>query len=413
MHHSRTIVVSLALVALAALASAQPPPVTQPPPVAQPPAAAAQPPATQPPATQPPATQPPAAAQPPDTAGAPPAAVQAPAQPPEGKGEILEQILVKVNGEIFSKTDLEARQVAVLRARRQQLSDEELKKAMVEVTPDLLVDAVDEMLVMQRGRELGYKLTDEQYTRVLENIRKENKLDTDEAFQAALKQEGMTMADLRKQLERQMIVNQVQQVEVMSKLGVSEDEALTFYGQHKNEFTTPASITLRELVINVPGDGKTLNVAQDEEAKARCEQALARVKAGEPFEKVVAEMSDAPSKANGGLVGPLTKTELSPEIQKLIEPLNVGGVAGVFRTPKGWAILKLDAASLPIVETFEQAREKIADRVFAEKRRVEMEKYLKKLRDQAIIEWKNEEMHKLYDARLAAPAPAPALGSFQ
>ena len=32
-----------------------------------------------------------------------------------------------------------------------------------EVTPQLLVNVVDEMLLVQRGRELGYKMGDEQF----------------------------------------------------------------------------------------------------------------------------------------------------------------------------------------------------------------------------------------------------------
>ena len=36
------------------------------------------------------------------------------------RAEIIEQVLVKVNGEIFTKTDLEQRQVAALRAAEPQ-----------------------------------------------------------------------------------------------------------------------------------------------------------------------------------------------------------------------------------------------------------------------------------------------------
>ena len=64
------------------------------------------------------------------------------------------------------------------------------------------------MLIVQRGRELGYRMSDEQFKRYLDNIKKDNKIESDEQFQAALKQENMTMADLRRNLERQMIVSQ-------------------------------------------------------------------------------------------------------------------------------------------------------------------------------------------------------------
>ena len=78
----------------------------------------------------------------------------------------------------------------------------QLRKALDEITPQMMVDAVDEMLIVQRGKELGYKLSDEQFKSVVDNIRKENKIETDEQFQAALKPENMTMADLRRNLEK-------------------------------------------------------------------------------------------------------------------------------------------------------------------------------------------------------------------
>src|SRR5512143_2622739 len=96
-----------------------------------------------------------------------------------GRAEIIEQILVKVNGEIFTKSDLEQRQVAALRQKGQQIdpksdpNNAQLRKALDEVTPQIMVEAVDEMVIVQRGKELGYKLSDEQFKSVVENIRKE------------------------------------------------------------------------------------------------------------------------------------------------------------------------------------------------------------------------------------------------
>src|SRR3954449_2154580 len=136
------------------------------------------------------------------------------------RAEIIEQILVKVNGEIFTKSDLEQRQVAALRQKGQQIdlksdpSNQQLRKALDEITPQLMVEAVDEMLLVQRGKELGYKLSDEQFKRVLDNLKTQNKIETDEQLQAALKQERMTMTDLRRNMERQMLYSNVQQVEV-------------------------------------------------------------------------------------------------------------------------------------------------------------------------------------------------------
>jgi peptidyl-prolyl cis-trans isomerase SurA len=331
------------------------------------------------------------------------------------RAEIIEQILVKVNGEIFTKSDLEQRQVAALRQKGQaidlksDLSNAQLRAALDEITPQIMVDAVDEMLVVQRGKELGYKLGDEQFKSVLDNIKKENKMESEEQFQAALKAENMTLADLRRNLERQMIQQRVQQNEVLGKIGITDDEARRYYEAHLNEFTTPPSVTLREILVTVSADAKGLNVATDEAAKARAEEIRKRVTSGaESFEKLAGEVSDSPSKANGGLIGPLSVNDISPELRKLIESMKPGDVAELVRTPRGYQILKLETITPTQTLPLDQAREQISERVFTDKRRAEFQKYLQKLRTQAIIEWKNEDVRKAFEEGLKLQPPPPA-----
>lgn len=316
-----------------------------------------------------------------------------------GRAEIIEQILLKVNGEIFTKTDLEARQVAALRGMGRDVdpSDAQLRQMLDEVTPDLLVNVVDEMLILQRGKELGYRLGDEQFQSILDSIKKDNKIESEEQFQAALKQENMTMADLRKQLERQMIVSRVQQNEVLGKIGVSDEEARRYYESHKSEFTTPQSITLREVFVSVPGDGKTINVGLDEEAREKAQAIRAKALAGESFETLAAELSDAPSRANSGLIGPISLNDVSPDVRKLIEAMKVGDVSDVLRSSKGYQLLKLESMTAPETRPFEEAKNDISNKVFTDKRRVEFQKYIDKLRTEAIIEWKNTDVKKAYD----------------
>jgi peptidyl-prolyl cis-trans isomerase SurA len=325
---------------------------------------------------------------------------------------VIEQVLVKVNGEIFTKTDLEARQVATLRQRGLQTdpaSDPmgvQLRRALDEITPELIVSVVDEMLAVQRGRELGYQLGDEQFQSVLENIKRDNNLKSDEELQAALKQENMSLADLRKNVERSMIVSRVQQTEVLGRIAVSEDEARRYYDSHVNEFTTPQTVTLREIFVAVPDEG----TAADAAARQKADDIRRRVLAGESFEKLASEASESPSQANAGLIGPLSLDDLVPELRKRLESMKVGEVSELLRGARGYQILKLEA-SIPAQTTpFAQAREEISDRVFTERRQQELRTYLDRLRSQAIIEWKNAELEKAFQVGLeqvkSAPAPA-------
>ena len=318
--------------------------------------------------------------------------------------EVIEQVLVKVNGDILTKTDLEQRQVQALRARGVQPADDAaLKKAIEEITPTLLVETIDEMLLVQRGREMGYKMTDEEFNRVVTRIRTDNKLETEEVFLAALKQEGLTMTELRNSLERQMLVSRVQQAEVMGKISITEEEARKYHAEHVNQFTKPGQVTVREILVSVPRDEKGVNVGLEEEAKARAEAARKRIVDGEAFEVVAGEVSASPSRANGGLVGPLNPAELTPAFQEILKGMKPGDVTEVMRVPSGYQIVKLESQTPDEVMTAEQARDRIADAIFEQKRNVEMSKYLERLRSEATIEWKNEEIRKAWESR-AKPA---------
>jgi peptidyl-prolyl cis-trans isomerase SurA len=327
------------------------------------------------------------------------------------RADILEQVLVKVNGDIITKSDLEQRQIAALRQKNPNLrpsDDAALQKALSEVTPEVIVDFVDELLMMQRGKERGYSMSTEQFNSVVENIKKENKLEDEAQFQAALKQEGMTMADLRKQMERTMIIQRVQQNEVMGKYQVTDAELKMYYDSHKDAFTTKPQLTLRELLVAVPTSDRGVNVALEEEAKTKAEDIRRRLLGGEPFARLAADVSDSPSKANGGLVGPVTPDVLAPELQKAIEGLKPGDLTQVLRTSRGFQVIKIETLDPGTIKSFEEARNDIADRVANEKRRGEYTKFVARLREQAIIDWKNDEMKKAYEIGLqqvAAQAP--------
>jgi parvulin-like peptidyl-prolyl isomerase len=319
--------------------------------------------------------------------------------------EIIEQVLVKVNGEIITKTEFEARQVAELRNRpelaKANAASSDLQRAIAQITPDLILNAVDELLLVQRGRESGYALGDEQFARIVGDLRKSQNLEDEARFKEALKQEGLTMDDLRRNFERTMLVQQVQRVEILNKISISDEEARAYYDQHRSEFTSPTEITLREILVEVPTSDRGVNVAEDDAARARAEEIRKRILAGEPFPRLAGEFSAAPSKANGGLIGPIHTDDLAPQLRDQLAAMNVGDVTGVLRTQRGYQILRLETRTDSKLKSFEEARGEIGNRIGEQKLRAEREKYIERLREQATITWRNAELEKAYETALA------------
>ena len=329
-------------------------------------------------------------------------------------GQVLERILVKINGDIITQTELENRQITALRDRGYLPNTEaELREALIEVTPEVISRAVSELLIVQQGRMLGYSLSDEQFGELVQNIKIENNLEDDEAFEAALAEgEGMTLDDLRQMLERQMLIQQVQQIEVFRKVILTETEAREYYNEHLDEFTDVATITLREIMIAVADAGGGINAAADDQARAAADAARQRVLDGEEFSMVAVAVSDAPSKANGGLIGPLEYGLVNEAIQNVVDGLEVGDISAPIQTPTGYQVLQLEARTDPTPIPFDDVKRGIGDTVFNDRRVREYTRFLTELRDQADIEWKDEQLQRAYEEfELEELISAPGAGN--
>ena len=343
------------------------------------------------------------------------AAASPSAQAPQSKSSIIERIIVKVNGEILTQTEIERLQIDALQDQnkrqvtpRDLSSDPKLLAALAEITPRILVEEVDGLLLLQHGRELGVKFTDQNFKDAVENIKKQNKIESDKQLAEALQQAGLTLEQLRQNLERSWIVQQVERREIMKNVTLTEEEARQYYKAHPDQFMKAPTVTIREILVAVPtetvGGQATVNVAKDDEAKAKINQLRERALKGEDFAKLVAEASDAGTKANGGVIGPILIAELNPTVGAALEKLKPGEISEPIRTPRGYQIFKLETRTAAEVEAFDKVRDLLAQRIYESRLGVEREKFLQKLRTAAVIEWKDDAYRKFYEQGTAQRA---------
>ena len=329
------------------------------------------------------------------------------------KSQIIQKIIVKVNGEIFTQSDLESRQIMALRDQQRMVqkasdlsTDPALAAALTAVTPPLLIEAVDELMLVQHGKEIGTKFSDVIFKDSIEQLKKMNKIPDDATFQAVLKQEGMSMADLRQNIERSFYKGEAERRELARNMTLTEDEARAYYNTHTDQFIKPATVTLREIAIDVPTDKVSgqvsFSVSNDETIKKKITAIRERALKGEDFAKLAAEASESASKDNGGLIGTVEIVALSATLAEQLEKMKPGDITEPIRNKTGYQIIKLDARSVAEPEKFEKSREQITQRILESRLDVERAKLLDKLRLQAVIEWKDETFKKMYEAARAA-----------
>lgn len=329
-----------------------------------------------------------------------------------GRSMILERVIVRVNGEILTQSQLAQRQTDEIRGRTpdaQNIPEATVAKLLVEVTPDALVDSIDEMLIAQRGKELGAKFTDELFKDAVGKVKETNKLDDDQLKQA-LAQEGLTMEQLRQNFEKAYLVSQVQQQEIFRHMNITEAEQRQYYAAHKDEFVTPETVTLRELVVAVPmAPGQQVARSEDTAAaRAKADAIRARAQAGEDFAAMVTSLSEGPTKATGGLIGPVDLRDINPAVKTLVDGLKPGDVSEPIASPRAFQLLKLESRATPQVQPFDTVKEQIAADIRNARLGGELEKLKMRLRGQAVIEWKDDDLKQIYLKRVAEEAAAAA-----
>jgi peptidyl-prolyl cis-trans isomerase C len=137
---------------------------------------------------------------------------------------------------------------------------------------------------------------------------------------------------------------------------VSEESLRKVYDEQIKPMGAAEEIRARHILFRAdPKDAKA-----QEEARARAQVALERIKKGEEFATVATELTEDPSgKENGGDLDYFTKDQMVPEFANIAFQMQPGQVSNPVRTQFGWHIIKLeDRRNRPIPE-FEKVRPQI------------------------------------------------------
>jgi parvulin-like peptidyl-prolyl isomerase len=309
--------------------------------------------------------------------------------------EIVERVVAKVNGDIVTLSEFQARQVAAVQAAGLN-TDDRIERFLRDNNARILQEAVDDLLLVQKATEEGMRLRPEYVKEIVDGIKKENNIATDEDLQRQLRREGMSLDELKRNIERSILRRQLLSRELEAKIAVSEAEVRAEYDAHRSEYDRPGSLHLQEIVVKTQTGSTTL--AKDLARRAR---------AGEDFAALARAYSSAPTRSAGGDLGRLSRGDLTPDIEKTAFALPVGGVSDPLPTPEGFRILKVVEKTEGTQVPFDEVKAAIQKRLSAERTSREYEAYLEGLRKQAIIDIRVREVPLQATVPAAKPLEIP------
>jgi peptidyl-prolyl cis-trans isomerase SurA len=283
--------------------------------------------------------------------------------------DVIERVVAKVNSEILTLSEFEARQVAAVQAAR--VGPESVERFLRENNQRILQEAIDDLLLQQRAKELGLRVRPEYLDEIIEGIKKDNGITSEEAFQEQLRREGLSLDELRRSIERSVVRRQVVSRELETRVAISESEALAEFQAHKAEYGQPASVRLQEILV------------EGDDALARATALLARLRAGEDFAALARDGSAGPTARDGGELGKVARGDLAADIDEVVFALPAGGVSEPLRTANGYRILKVAEKTEAQAPSFETARPRIVQRLTQERAAEQYKSYIEGLRKSA------------------------------
>jgi peptidyl-prolyl cis-trans isomerase SurA len=314
-----------------------------------------------------------------------------------------------VDGEAITRADVDK---AYQRARdgSQTLSEEEALTAKLSLLNDLIVQHILLAKAPALKLDVPQNDLDTAYANAKKNV-------TDDAFQQELTRRGLTAADMREGLRRELLIEKVMQHEVGSKVAVTDREITEFFDANRAQFNVAEeAYHIAQIVITPVRDAQTANQTRDDAttpqaAVAKARMLMERLKTGASFRDLAVGYSEDPESApRGGDLGlvPVSRLRQAPPqlrdavLNKAPGSVNVASAGGNY--------------TLVLVVAHEQAgqrdlstpgvRERISETLRSRREQLLRAAYLTAARSDATVV--NYLARRLVESKGAVPSLLPA-----
>ncbi|MGH9675347.1 MAG: peptidylprolyl isomerase [Bryobacteraceae bacterium] len=300
--------------------------------------------------------------------------------------KVMEEIIAKVNGDIITRTDVN-RTREQLRAQLEQrsLQPGQLETVMKQQEAGLLSDRIDQLLLIQKGKELNVNV-DADVSRRLADIQRDSGIADPEKFQTWLREQaGMSFEDFRSEMKNGLMTQRVVQQEVGGKINIPRQEVRDYYEKNKAEFVRQEQVFLREILVSTEGKDEAGVAAAERKAK----ELVARARRGEKFPEMARDHSDAASKSDFGALAPQKRGDMRKDLEDMVFAMNKNEVTDSIKVANGFLILKVEEKHQAGQAALEEVDNEIMEKLYQPRFQPKIREYLTQLRSEAFLEIKD------------------------
>jgi foldase protein PrsA len=273
-----------------------------------------------------------------------------------------------VNGVPIPQAEVE-KQISLIKQQQGNLFEgPEGKEKEASFRQSILDYLIEAELIKQESENLGITVSDKEIDAKLDQVREI--FSEEERFQQALKEQGLTLAELRDNMRDQTLVEKV--IEHVTKdVKVSEKDIRDYFKANKADFADPEQKHWRQVVV---------------EDKSKADELLGKLKDGADFTELAkSESIDELSREQGGDLGWVPVGAFPPDIEKELSGLGSNDLSSVIKGQNGYQIFQLLEVKAARDYSFDEVKEQIEQTVMAERQRETFSAWMDKLKSKATI----------------------------
>lgn len=283
----------------------------------------------------------------------------------------------------------------------QEIKKQELEQALATVlagqgiTPDQLPAAqkaegyrmlLDELIVSKllTKHSAGEDVKEEQVNARFDEIK--GRFPSPEAFTTQLEKSGQSAEKLKADIQDSLKKQQWVENQVKDAPKATDEEVEDFYKKNPQQFQKPEQVRASHILVSLAKDAAAEAVT---EKQKKAEEILARIKAGEAFDKLAKELSEDPSaKDNAGDLNFFTREQMLPEFSEAAFGMKKGDLSSPVRSQFGFHIIQVTDRKEAEVLALDTVKPQLTAFLNRQKHDGEVRRVLKDLRDKSSVEVK-------------------------
>ena len=212
-------------------------------------------------------------------------------------------------------------------------------------------------LVQQKLAEVDMDVKEQTLERSIDQIMRDNGIETHEQFRAALLQQGLSWDAYRAQLRNQLRTMTFRQTFLQPLVSISDDEVRDAYNRAARQFTTEDRLSLSYLSWTMPQGASDADVLT---VRVELEEAMAAGKSFDDLKSVVSTVE--PREAQSAY----RPSELIEQFKPVLE-LEEGGMGGPWQIGNSWFVVRVDKVTAGQVLEFDQVEGKLRQQLMEQR----------------------------------------------